>query len=102
MYTLFHSNLSKFAGNLEGIHDEGKYKTSVQNMHRIGWKGNYFKSDDVSMLGHCCGVSQYPQFYYINKYIYIMLPRPYVENYSGENGHQFWKENWIIALARLV
>ena len=32
-------------------------------MHRLGWKENYVKYDDVSMLGHGCGVSQYPQFY---------------------------------------
>ena len=32
-------------------------------MHKIGWKAQYFKSADVSMLGHSCGVSQYPQFY---------------------------------------
>ena len=27
------------------------------------WKNSYFTSDDVSMLGYGCGVSQYPQFY---------------------------------------
>ena len=32
-------------------------------MHHIGWKANYFKSADVSMLGHGCGVSQFTQFY---------------------------------------
>ena len=32
-------------------------------MHKIGWKANYFKSADASMLGSGCGVSQYPQFY---------------------------------------
>ena len=44
--------------------DEGKYRTTVQSMHKIGWKAQYFKSADVSMLGHGCGVSQYPYFYY--------------------------------------
>ena len=43
--------------------DEGMYKKSIQNMHNICWKAQYFKSDDVSMLGHVYGVSQYPQFY---------------------------------------
>ena len=43
--------------------DEGAYKTSIQNMHKLGWKKNYFKSAGVSMLGHDCGVSQYPKFY---------------------------------------
>ena len=38
--------------------DEGTYKTSKQNMHKIGWKEDYFKSDDASMLGHGCGVSK--------------------------------------------
>ena len=43
--------------------DEGIYKTSLQNMHKLGWKASYFKSADVSMLGHGCGFSKYPQFY---------------------------------------
>ena len=42
---------------------EGTYKTSIRNMHKIGWKENDFKSADVSIFGHGCGVSQYPQFY---------------------------------------
>ena len=42
--------------------DEGRYKTSIQNIHKIGWTENYFKSDDVSMLSQGCVVSQYPQF----------------------------------------
>ena len=46
--------------------DEGKYRSTVQNMHKNGWKAKYFKSADVSMLGHDCGVSQYPQFYDTN------------------------------------
>ena len=63
MYNLFYSNISEFAVNLEGMLDEGKYKASIRNMHKLGWKENYFKSADVPMLGHGCGVSQYPQFY---------------------------------------
>ena len=63
MYTFFYSNLSEFAGNLEGIIDEGTYKTSIQNMHKLDLKANFFNSFDVSMLGYGCGVSQYPQFY---------------------------------------
>ena len=39
-------------------------------MHKIGWKENYFKSADVSMLGCGCGVSQFPQFYEKIKYKY--------------------------------
>ena len=52
------------------------------------------------MLGHGCGVSQYPQFYDTIKYIYQMLPRPYVESYSGEKGNQFLHEPWILVLAK--
>ena len=33
------------------------------NMHKLGRKEKFFMSADVSMLGHGCGVSQYPQFY---------------------------------------
>ena len=63
MLTFFYSNISESAGNLEGMLDVGKYITTVQNIHKLGWKAQYFKSADISMLGHGCGVSQYPQFY---------------------------------------
>ena len=65
MHTFFYYNISEFCGNLEGILDEGTYKTTIQNMYKLGWKAQLFKSADVSMLGHGCGVSQYPQFYEI-------------------------------------
>ena len=32
-------------------------------MQKLGWKAQLFKFADVLMLGHGCGVSQYPQFY---------------------------------------
>ena len=67
MHTFFYNNISEFGGNLEGILDEGNYRSTVQNMHKISWKAQYFKSTDVSMLGHGFGVSQYPQFYDTNK-----------------------------------
>ena len=35
MHTLFYSNMSEFSGNLEGIIDEGTYKTTIQNIHKI-------------------------------------------------------------------
>ena len=54
------------------------------------------------MLGHSCGVSQYPQFYDTNKNIYQMLPRPYLGCYSGEMGHEIMQQSWIIALAKSV
>ena len=63
MHTFFYSNISEFGGNLEGMLDEGRYRTTVQNMHKLGWKAQFFKSADVSMLVHGCVVSQYPQFY---------------------------------------
>ena len=31
-----------------------------------------------------------------------MLPRPYVESYSGEKGHQILQKPWIIALAKSI
>ena len=40
MHTLFYSNKSEFAGNLNGMLDEGKYKTTIHNMQNIGWKAN--------------------------------------------------------------
>ena len=63
MHTFFYSNIYEFAGNLEGILNEGTYKTTIHNMHKPGWKAQFFKSADVSILGNGCGVSQYPQFY---------------------------------------
>ena len=63
MHTFIYSNISEFDGNLQGMLDDGSYKTTLQNMHNIGWKAEFFKSSDVSMLVHGCGVSQYPQFY---------------------------------------
>ena len=100
MHILFYSDISDFSGNLQGMIDEGIYKTSIQNMHKLGQKGKLFKSADVSILGHGCGVSQYPQFYDRIKYIYQILPRPYQVRYSGEKGRQILQENWIIALAK--
>ena len=70
MHTFFYSNISEFTGNLEVLRDEGTYKTTIQNMHKLVGKEKFFKSADVLMLGHGCGVSQYPQFYdSIKKYI---------------------------------
>ena len=63
IYNFFYSNISEFARNLEGMIDEVTYKISIRNMYKLGWKANYFKSADVSMLVHGCGVSQYHQFY---------------------------------------
>ena len=56
MHTFFYSKISEFGENLEGMLDEVRYRTTVQNMHKFGWKAQYLKSADVSMLGHSCGV----------------------------------------------
>ena len=50
------------------------------------------------MLGHGCGVLQYPQFYNRTKNIYGMLPRTYVGRYSGAKVRQVLQLNWILAL----
>ena len=38
MHTFLNSNISEFGGNLEGMLDEINYISTVQNMHKIGWK----------------------------------------------------------------
>ena len=81
--------------------DEGKYISTVKNIHKICWKAEYFKSADVSMLDHGCGVSQYPQFYDTIKKNQ-KLPRPYVGSYSGDKGHGILQQPCIIALAKWV
>ena len=63
MHTFFYSNISEFSGNLEGILHEVTYKTTIHNIHKLGLKEKSFRFPDVSMLGHGCCVSQYPQFY---------------------------------------
>ena len=91
MHTFFYSNISDFSGNFQGITDEVTQKTSIQTMHIICWKAKYFKSTYVSVLGHGCGVSQYPQFYDKIKKKYQMLSRLYVGVFSGKKGHQFFQ-----------
>ena len=82
--------------------EERNNRSTVQNMHKLGWKAQYFNYADVSMLVHTCGVSAYPQFYYTILKIYQMLPRPYLGSYSGEKGHEIMQQSWIIALAKPV
>ena len=96
MDTFFFSNISELAVNLEGMLDEGNYRTTVQNMHKLGWKAQYLKSADVSMLGHGCGVSQYSHFYYTNKNKIQMLTRPYVGSYCSEKGHHFCRNHGFL------
>ena len=47
IHTLFYYSLSEFGGILEGIMDEVNYRTTVQTMHKLGWKAQYFNSADV-------------------------------------------------------
>ena len=42
MHALFYSNISEFSGNLEGMLDEGTYKKTMQNMHNIVWKAQFY------------------------------------------------------------
>ena len=63
MHTFFYSNMSEFDENSEGMIDEGTYRKTIQNIHKLGWKEQLLISADVLMLGHGCGVSQYPHFY---------------------------------------
>ena len=62
MNNIISPNISDFDGNLQGMIDEGTYKTSIQNVHNIGRKKKYFKYAGVSIWGYGCGVSYYPQF----------------------------------------
>ena len=96
MYNLFYSNISNFFGYFEGMRDEEMDKTPIQNMHKIGWKSNNFKSDDISMLGHGFGVSQFTQFYEKIKNKYQLLPRPYVGSHLGEKGHKCFKKHGFL------
>ena len=89
MHNFFNNNISEFGGNLEGMLDEGKYISTVQNMHKNGWKAQYFKSADVSMLGHGCGVSQYPQFYDANKKILNVTTSIFGKLFRSKGSHNF-------------
>ena len=46
----------------------------------------FFTSDDVSMLGWGCGVSQYPQFYDHELKTYQVLPHKYLGSFEGYPG----------------
>ena len=56
-------------------------------------KNRFFTSDDVSMLGFGCGVSQYPQFYYQDLDKYQVLPRPYLGSFEGYRKEKFIEKN---------
>ena len=60
-------------------------------MHKLGWKENYFKYADVSMLGHGCRFSKFTRFYEKIQNKYQVLTCPYVGSYETEKGLQFLK-----------
>ena len=68
------------------------YKKTVKKLHDTGWKNSYHTSDDVSMLGSGCGVSQYPQFFVEDLDIYQMLPRPFLISFYGCPGDKLMKK----------
>ena len=51
MHTYFYPNISESAGNLEGMLDEVTYKTTIQNIYKLGQTAQLFKSDDVFDVG---------------------------------------------------
>ena len=71
-------------------------------MYNIGWKEQLFKSTDVLMLGHGCGVSQYPHFYDRIKNIYQMLPCPCAGSYSGEKGCHFFSRAMDSCISTII
>ena len=65
----------------------------MRKLHNTGWKNNYHTSSDVSKLVHGCGVSQYPQVFVEDLYMYQMLPRPYLISFDGSPGDKLLKKN---------
>ena len=57
IHAFFYYNIYEFGGNLEGMLYEGTYQRNIQNMQNLGWKSQFFKSADSSMMVHGCGVS---------------------------------------------
>ena len=51
MHTFFYNNISEFAGNFQGMINEGTFKTTIHNMNKLGWKSQLFTSAYLSMLG---------------------------------------------------
>ena len=47
VHTLFYYNISECDGNLKVMLDEGTHKTTIHNIHKLGWKAQSFKSADV-------------------------------------------------------
>ena len=53
-------------------------------MNNTGCQANYFKSDDISILGSDCGVPQFPQFYDKNNNKYGLITGQSVGSYLSE------------------
>ena len=58
----------------------------------------YFTSSHVSMIGHGCSVSHYPELckQYLEKY--QLLPRQYLGIFEGGNGEQLTDKKWMLEL----
>ena len=63
----------------------------MRKLHDTGWKNIYHNSADVSMLGYGCGVSQYPQLFVEDLYMYQVLPSPYLRSFDGGTGDKLIK-----------
>ena len=64
------------------------YKKMVKKLHDDGWKNSYFTSTDVYMLGYGCGVSQYPQLYVRDLYLYHVLQSTNLWSFDGGPGYK--------------
>ena len=67
------------------------HKKTVRTFHETGWKNSYHTSANVSMLGYGCVVSQYPQLFVGDSYMYKMLPCPYLRYFDGGTGDKLIK-----------
>ena len=77
-------------------------KTTIHNMQKFVWKAQFFKSADVKCWFMAVVFHNILSVMTAFKYIYQMLPRPYVGIYSGEKGQQNFQEPWILALSHSV
>ena len=53
--------------------NNNNYNITVKKFHDAGWKKSYLTSANVAIIGHKCGVSQYPKLYYqqLEKYQFL-------------------------------
>ena len=74
------------------------YNKTVRKLHDTGWENSYHTSADVSMIGYGCDMSQYPQFFVEDLYMYHVLPCPYLRSFYGGTGDKLMKK-WVLDLA---